>query len=206
MGFFRRAYRILAGAITSLSVCLAIALYFDHSALSHYARMLRTHAIGKEFIPTVGVLLRMAIDRNAFWLQFLPAIVACVLAVWFVWLHRNDWDWVRHGSILILVSALAAPYAWFTDQAVVWPALLYGFYVASRAYRTALLALMGAATAQMLSGLSLHSALFIWPCVAWLAWYLFAVRASDQVCAVERKVPELRAMSSGTDQSHRYVA
>jgi hypothetical protein len=203
---FRRSYRVLAGAVISLTACVAIALNFDHSVLSHYAQMLRTDAIGHEFIPTVGALLRLAIDRDAFSLQFLPAIAGCVWAVWFAWTHRNDWDWAKHGSILVLVSALVAPYSWFTDQVIVWPALLYGFYVASRGYRITLLAVMAAATAQTVAGLSLHSALFLWPGIAWVTWYLFATKMSGPVPLQERKAPQRIALSSELSATRKFIA
>ncbi len=203
---FQRSYRMLAGAVTSLVACTGIALYFDHSVLSHYARMLRTDAIGHEFIPTVGGLLRLAVDRNAFSLQFLPAIAGCVWAVWFAWINRNDWDWSKHGSILVLVSALVAPYSWFTDQVIVWPALLYGFYVASRGYRITLLAVMSAATAQTVAGLSLHSALFIWPGIAWFTWYLFATKMSGPIPLQELNASQRIAIPSELSTTRKFVA
>jgi uncharacterized membrane protein (UPF0127 family) len=39
--------------------------------------------------------------------------------------HRGDRDWMAHGSLLMLVSVLVAPYTWLMDQAILIPASLH---------------------------------------------------------------------------------
>ena len=167
----REAYRILAGAVLAIAVCGAVPLLFDRSVWSQYAQMARVSGIVDEFMPDLGTVLRFAVDRNAMWLQFLPAVVACIWALWYFRRHRMDWDWQTHGSLLMLVSILAAPYSWFNDQVILLPALLHGMYSGKSV--VAILALTTATFVEMMFGVSLHSALHCWPAAAWLVWYLW---------------------------------
>lgn len=172
----RKAYRILVGAALALGVCCVIPLFFDPSVWTQYIQMARKSGIENEFMVDLGTLLRFALDRQAIWLQFLPAALACVWALWYFQRHRMDWDWQTHGSLLMIVSVLAAPYSWFTDQAVLMPALLHGLY--SGKSQVALLGLTSVALFEMLfSGVNQHSVplfwAYCWPAIAWLAWYLW---------------------------------
>ena len=169
----RKAYRILVGAALTLGVCCVIPLFFDPTVWSQYVRMARVSGVKSEFMPDLSTMLRFALDRQAMWLQFLPAALACVWALWYFRRHRMDWDWQTHGSLLMLVSVIAAPYSWFTDQVVLIPALLQGLY--SGKSLTSVLALTSAPMIEMmfLGGGDLHSALYCWPAIAWLAWYLW---------------------------------
>jgi hypothetical protein len=176
----QKSYRILVGAIFALVASFAIAFYLDHSIWMHYEQMLRTDAIEHEFVPTLSVLLRLALKPNAFWLQLVPSAIASGWAAWFAWKHREDWDWVTHGSILALVSVLVAPYSWFTDQAVVWPALFSGMYRSTQSARMRLLCLMGAVTAQMLRARSMHSEFYLFTSLAWFAWYVVTAHRNTQ--------------------------
>jgi hypothetical protein len=45
---------------------------------------------------------------------------------------------LREGCLLLLVSVVTAPCAWFTDEAIVLPAILVGLYRASNAVRSLL--------------------------------------------------------------------
>jgi hypothetical protein len=95
--------------------------------------------------------------------------------------HREDWDWMEHGSLLMLVSVLLAPYSWFMDQAVLIPAVLHVAYLSRSRSLLAILALASAVIeAGALRGLSvLHSASYLWTAPAWLGWYLYATKRSS---------------------------
>ena len=172
----RKAYGIVGGAVVAMGLCCAIPLFFDPSVWSQYFEMARTSGLKNEFMPDFATMLRFALDRNAMWLQFLPVAVACVWALWYFHRHRIEWNWQTHGSLLIFVSVLAAPYSWFTDQVILLPAILYGLY--SGKSLTSVLALTSAPMIEMLflGGVNLHSALYCWPAAAWLAWYLWPLR------------------------------
>jgi hypothetical protein len=169
-----RAYRILAGALLAIAASSLAAWLLDPAVWSQYAQMMRSSGIEREFIPCLSVALRFAIHPQTMALQYLPALAACLWAIPFYWRHRARWDWIQDGSLLMLVSILASPYAWITDQALLVPALLVGVYRATSRAQLGLLALASAAIeiAQLL-GANLHSALYLWTTPFWLAWFLY---------------------------------
>jgi hypothetical protein len=94
---------------------------------------------------------------------------------------------MEHGSLLVLVSVLVAPYTWFTDQAILLPALLGGVYLTRSRTLIATFALTSAIIeiANFRGIPVLHSAFYIWTAPAWLAWYLYAARRRDSRNAYE---------------------
>jgi hypothetical protein len=167
-----RSYRILAGAATSIAVSSTIALRFDPSAWTHYAEMVASRRIDRISIPCLSIVLRNRIGPE---FQYLPAALACAWAVVYFKKHRGEWDWVHHGSLLMLVSVVVAPYSWFMDQAILIPAILHGAYCAQQR-SIAVLALASAVIElQLLRGVPLlTSSFYLWTAPAWLAWYLWA--------------------------------
>ena len=69
---------------------------------------------------------------------------------------------------------MAAPYAWFTDEAVLLPAILFGLYRASDAGRSLLSfgCIAGVALVEVVAGVPLNSGFYLWTAPAWLLWYL----------------------------------
>ena len=177
-----RAYRLLAGAVLALAASSLAAWALDPSVWAQYARMMRSSGIEHEFIPCLAVALRFAIHRQTMALQFLPAIVGCLWAIPFYWKRRDRWDWMQDGALLMLVSVLASPYAWITDQALLVPALLVGVYRATtRAQLGALMLASAVIEITPLSGRTLHSALYLWTTPFWLAWFLYvSAKSRDQ--------------------------
>ncbi|MGH9615284.1 MAG: glycosyltransferase family 87 protein [Acidobacteriaceae bacterium] len=177
----RKAYRVLAGAALATGIAGILPFLFDPSIYRHYAAMTRTAGMRAEFIPNLSVLLRVAVNKQFFWLQLLPALAGCLWALWYFSQHRNEWDWRTHGSLLMLVSILVAPYSWFTDEVVLLPAILQAIYFADTSPRNSPLlwfaAADGMALVEVLFGVQLYSGLYIWTPAAWLAWYLFSTRS-----------------------------
>jgi hypothetical protein len=128
------------------------------------------------FIPTLSVLFRLALDRNAIWLQYIPAAAACVWALWYFWTRRAAWNWLRHGALLLLVSVLCSPHGWIFDEVVLLPAILAGLYAAedSRLLQVLLLLMSGIVVLEFLNGAKPVSPYYIWTAPAWFAWYLVA--------------------------------
>ena len=120
-----RAYRLLSGAAIALAISCVVPLILDPSIYSQYAAMARTSRVKTLIIPTLSELLRVAVNPNAFWLQFLPAFAGCLWAIWYFRRHRTVWDWRTHGPLLMLVSVVVAPYAWYFDGTVLLPSILY---------------------------------------------------------------------------------
>lgn len=178
----QKAYRVFVGAALALTVSCAVPLLFDPSVYANYAVMARTSGIETEFVPTMGEVLRIAINPQAVWLQFLPAVAGCIWAVWYFRQHRNHWDWRTHGSNLMLLSLLVAPYSWFTDEVVLLPAMFQAIYAADASPRSRSLlwfaVIDGLALIEVLAGVQLDSPLYVWTPAAWLAWYLCFMRFS----------------------------
>jgi hypothetical protein len=176
----RQAYRVLAGAMVALNVSVGLSFFLDPAGWSHYAQMVRASNIRDEFIPTISLMLRLVVHRNAVWLQFAPAVVGCAWGFWYFWTRRDRWSWVNHGSLVLVVSVLVAPYAWFTDQVILIPALLQAIYL-TRSRSVIYVLAMATVVEEMavFRGVQLmHSPLHIWTVPLWLAWYLYAVRTA----------------------------
>jgi hypothetical protein len=85
---------------------------------------------------------------------------------------------MEQGLLLLLVSEMFSPYAWFTDEAMVLPAILAAVYRTDEAGGSLLLfgLIAGAALIEVLTGVQITSPFYLWTTPAWLAWYLFATR------------------------------
>lgn len=178
----QKAYRVFLGAALALTVSCAVPLLFDPSIYANYAAMARTSGVEAEFVPTMGEVLRIAINPQAVWLQFFPAVAGCIWAAWYFRRHRNHWDWRTHGSNLMLLSLLVAPYSWFTDEVVLLPAMLQAIYAADASPRRGALlwfgVVDGVALIEVLCGVQMYSGLYVWTPAAWLLWYLCFTRFS----------------------------
>jgi hypothetical protein len=172
---YTRNYRVLLGAGTAVCLSNGVAMLFDVNIWRDYRHMISAPEFGSEFIPCLGVALR---DWSHLpWMQFAPAAVGMLWAGWFFWMHRARWDWVRHGNSLLLVSLLVAPYAWFTDHAIVLPALLYAAAQTKNNWMPVVLAVVNSAIVIVAAAVPLlrfHSPgavglAFLWPCLYLLA-------------------------------------
>jgi Protein of unknown function (DUF2029). len=168
-----RSYRIVAGALSALAVSSLVAWLIDPAGWTQYAAMMRSSGINNEMIPCISIVLRRSISPSSIALQYIPAALGCAWALIYFWKRRHSWDWIEHSGPVTLVSVLAAPYAWITDQALAIPAVVDG---AIRTRSQILLVAIAAASvvieAQLLSGIMLASNLYLWTAPAWLIWYL----------------------------------
>ena len=127
--FVSRSYRILAGAVSAIAATSAITFLLDPMAWAQYSEMVRAHQMQRDYMPCLSFYLRHWLSPQTLWVQYLPIALACVWALTYYWLRRDQWDWMKYGSPLMLVSILAAPYVWLYDHVVVIPALLRGVYL-----------------------------------------------------------------------------
>jgi hypothetical protein len=173
----RRAYGVLIGLSLGVAAGAGVVLLLDPSVWVHYHAMFPASGVTREFIPCLSVALRLWIRPFSIWLQFVPAVIACLWAVYFFWKRKEIWDWSKDGSLLMVISIMVAPYCWFTDQALLIPAVLYAACITNSRYLLSVLALISAAIELMLlCSVSMHSPLYLWTAPAFLAWYVFAVR------------------------------
>lgn len=176
--FSRRAYMVAAGMAMCLAVTLGFSYLIDPRAWAEYSHLAATAGLAGEFVPTTSTAFRMALDRDAIWLQLLPALIACAWTARWSWDRRNSWSWRREGSLLLAVSVMVAPYAWFTDEAVLLPAILFGLYRASDAGCSLVpyACITGIALLEVMAGVPLNSGFYIWTMPAWLLWCLYTNR------------------------------
>jgi hypothetical protein len=175
----RRAYRISGGFVATLLASCALTLCFDAHVWSQYFEMMRRTGVLDGFVPTLSAVLRLLIHPHARWVQYLPEICGCVWAVWFYWTRRSRWSWTEHGLLLLLVSAVCTPYAWFSDEAILLPAVLAGVYKAAGSGRSLLpIGLFaGIALVEVLAVVKMTSPYYLWTVPAWFVWYLYATAA-----------------------------
>jgi hypothetical protein len=176
-----RSYRLLLGAAAAMATSCAVVYCIDPTAWLDYSEMMRTSGIQKEFIPCLGIVLRLWLRPQATWLQYVPVTLGCVWALGYFWRRRRTWDWMKDGSPLMLVSIFLAPYCWLFDQALAVPALLQGAYVTRSRVLVAVLAFASIfMEAESACGVKLPSGFYLWTAPAWLAWYLVASATSDK--------------------------
>lgn len=176
-----RSYKILAGTACAVAAGSILASIMDPLVWIQYAQLMRDSKADRLSIPSLSTLLRHVVYPHSFWLQCLPACLACVWAVVYFLKRRKEWDWIKHGSVLLLVSVLVAPYTWFMDQAVAIPALLRGAYLTRSRTLIAVLALLSAIIEiGLIRNIPLlYSVLYVWTAPAWLVWYLLATRRKE---------------------------
>ena len=172
-----RSYRILAGALAAMAVDAALTAIIDPSAWTQYVHYMRTSTITHEFTACFGDALRDAVNPNAEWLAFVPAILGSVWAVFYFWPRRRAWDWLEDGNPLLLISLIAAPFGWIFDQSLALPAILLGATRTQSKWLLSALAVIYILIEIQVNRFDLHSAAYLWTAPAWLAWFLLA-RAS----------------------------
>jgi hypothetical protein len=184
----RIAYRILAGFAAALIASCALTLCLDRHVWFEYARLSQSNRILHVFVPSLSCAFRFLIDYNAVWLQFLPAVLSCIWAIWYFRSRRDRWNWMDHGLLVLLVAAACAPYAFFYDETVLLPAVLTGVYRAVAARRSLLpiLLIFAIALAETCSEVTLIARFYLWTTPAWLAWYLYASRNHGATVEVAR--------------------
>jgi hypothetical protein len=175
-----KSYKLLAGAAVAMAASCAITFAIDPLAWIQYSQFVRLSGIEWEYIPCLSFLLRLWLSPHSIWLQYLPAALGCAWAMFYFWPRRHTWDWMKHGSPLMLVSILVAPYSWIYDQGLVIPALLQGAFSARfRSLLIALAFLSALVEIALFRSLSHYKDLIYWTywtAPAWLIWYLLATR------------------------------
>jgi Glycosyltransferase family 87 len=187
----RGCWKPLTAFFVTISAANLFALVLRPSVFRDYKTMLAEHHVAFYETPTLGSILRHTSGYAA--LQYL--LVGLALA-WFLryWQTRaSRWDWKTGLPLLLLVSTLAAPYAWFSDQIILLPAL---FYAASRTWEHSLARIVAVAVgyiatnaAALVFVLNRQMSAYAWIVVAWLLLYEISVWPAK---AGEQKVELVR--------------
>lgn len=174
-----RQFKLIGGAAATVVISAAVVLALDPSCWTEYEQMMKIMRYDKVSIPCISMVLRDSLPGGAL-VQYAPVVLGCLWTASYFWRHRSGWHWIEHGSLVLLVSLLVAPYTWFIDQCVALPALLRGLHVTGSRTMVLLLALAGAAIeiGPLAGRQLLHSRFYLWTAPFWLLWYSVAVRRS----------------------------
>jgi hypothetical protein len=193
-----RSYKLLAGAAVAMAASCVLTFWIDPSAFSAYMALMRSPSVVQEFVPCLSDAMRFSINREAVWLQYLPAALACLWAVWYFWRRRHAWSWIENGSPLILLSLVAAPYSFVYDQSIAIPAVFHGAFTTRKRYLLIVLVCILAVIELEATRFRISSVYYLWTAPVWLLWY-FIARAS----AVERAVsPQVESMPAIERTAH----
>ncbi len=182
----KRDFRSIFGAAFGVALALAIPLAYDHQLLSEYLIRRKLTGIAGSFIPTMSFLLRIAVQRDAFWIQFLPLGIATLWAFWYFFRHKDDWDWNREGLLLLVISMWVAPYSTFLDELILLPAVVAAICFTGkegnvrRGVLPSFFVLNGIAFALLFTQVPVMSGAYVWSTTAWLGWYLYAVQSGQR--------------------------
>jgi hypothetical protein len=184
--FKRRNFAVIGGFVLALAVSCGLTLMLDAQAWQQYFDMMRSTRVLDIFIPTLAVAMRFAINPAAHWIEFVPEALACAWAAWYYAPRRDSWQWGREGLLVLLVGAVCTPYSFFTDQAVLFPAILAGMYAAGKnADSWVLLALVVAGGyVGVVGAIPLPSPFYLWTAPAWLLWYLWVAGRNRETSIV----------------------
>ena len=183
----KRNFRVPAGMLCGAAASCLLTMSRDWSIWAQYARMASAMGIVNTFSPTASVALRLLIDRNAHWIGFLAEAGACIWAAWYYWRRRGSWEWADQGLVVLAVSVACAPYSFYTDQAMLFPAVMAGLFVTKRFRRTGifLALILGLGWISVIEGIALTSCVYIWTAPALLVWFLDARRGGDAAAKAE---------------------
>lgn len=168
----RREYRLIGGLVLFAASGLLVFLY-DPLFWKQYFAVMHWRMGANVFIPTMNCLFRVGIDQKIVSLEYVPLAVASIWAIWYFLRNREQWDWNRHGMVLLLVSVLIAPYAFFSDETVLLPAILAVLLEEKRSL-IPYAVLAAITTAEVILGINLISWWYVWTPIAWLSLYLWA--------------------------------
>jgi hypothetical protein len=180
----KRNYAVVRGAMVALGASSVAAFLIDPACAAQYTAMMHTAGMEREFIPCLGIALRLGVWPHAAWEQYAPAVAGCVWAIRYYWKRRDTWDWMEDGAPVMLVAIFVSPYAWLTDQALALPALLQ---VALRTNLRSLLLLAFSSVAidlQIVFMVDMHSKVYLWTAPVWLVWYLIARRRAEDEAGI----------------------
>jgi hypothetical protein len=130
---YQRRWKPIAAFLGTLAIASFLAVLLDHQVFYQYAGLFGAEKFVFQETPTLGGLLRHISGFPA--MQYLPLGIA---TLWFVfyWVRwRRDWVWRYRLPSLLLVSMVATSYAWFFDQVILLPGVLYGTVLALRSPR-----------------------------------------------------------------------
>lgn len=180
-----RRWRVVLGGVVTGAVMTAIPMALNPDVWGQYFEAYRSSPVppSKWVSLTPGVVLRLFLGEEKFWLQFVPMAAG---VAWFGWRWKADgrrWDWAETVPWLVLVSFVTAPYgAWHFDlvllllpivqrAAQLLPSSLEGEGPGVRAYSCLALLVVANAVMFAMTLVGVYSYWFAWVAPLTLAVY-----------------------------------
>jgi hypothetical protein len=173
----RRRYAILSGVAVFVLLMGGISYAIAPAAWTQYREMMAASSVHTEMIPCLSVLLRRWVSPSSTWLQYLPCMAGTLWALYYFYRNRSTWVWRSSLPILLIVSLMVAPYMWYTDEAVLLCAILFGIgCVSSRLPLMSAIVLNAIFLIAQIGFYSFHSYWVALTAPAWLGWYVMVKR------------------------------
>lgn len=171
-----KSFRVIGGFALALALSQTVVLCLNPHIWQQYIEMWHSGEVQSRYTPGIGAWIRQAINPGAHWIEGIPTLLGCGWGAWYFWTRRSTWDWTHQGLLVLLVSKLCAPYSWFTDEAMLLPAVLTGVVMARKsAWRVLPTAICAAiALLEVLQAVDVKSNGYLWTTPAWIACYLVA--------------------------------
>ena len=154
-----------------------LVILFDRQIFSQYHDFwIRNPARWSEFPTLSGILAHLSGSQNAT-VAFLPPALASIWLLRYWFRFHDHWNWQNEIPVLLLVSLVASPYAWFFDGVILLPVLIQLIALPSwKQGKTALLVCYGAVNVLVivLIGTGRHLFWYAWVAPAWLLLYVWA--------------------------------
>ena len=184
---YRRAYRVAIGFSIALLVTGSLAYWIDPHAWAQWVGCLRMMRPTEIFAPNLSKMLRLLVHPESAWIQFVPLVAGCGWAGWYFWTRRLSWNWLDHGMVLLVVSIGCSPYSWFTDEAMLLPAVLIAAFRTKAAGTSMLpfLLTLNVLLAEIVNGLTMTTAYLVWSIPGFLLLVLFAKWAEARPNSVD---------------------
>jgi hypothetical protein len=112
----RRRWLLLVAGAGAGTASILIALAANPDVLTQYWQTLTSDPPAQYRSPTLGMLLRLLFDEEAFRLQFIPPLAGLAWLGIYWRRHGRNWQWGKELPLVLLVSFLTAAYgAWPFD-------------------------------------------------------------------------------------------
>jgi len=121
-GWFQGRWKALVGLIGTLTSASLLALAVRPNVFREYWWLLGSREVASYESSTLATLVSRTLGYGA--TQYLPTVLALI---WLGWRWRTlagTWEWRTQLPGLLAVSIATTPYAWFSDQVVLLPAVL----------------------------------------------------------------------------------
>ena len=123
----QRRWILLISATITMAVATLLSMLFDHQIISHFMQNLNINTPTAWSTPTLGTYLRYYLGIERFEVQYIPAFLSSILAIFYWWRKRESWDWQTSLPWILFVSIITAPYTWSYDFTPLIIPLLMGF-------------------------------------------------------------------------------